>query len=468
MEPASLQSIDPRLRAALALQPDHPRSANNLGIVYLQQGDLDTAAALFRRALALRPAYPQALTNFGSVLRLLGDFDGAIQYCQRSLALCPDNLEALNNLGNALSDARRFEEAIAAFQRALRLQPQNGNVHANLSIPLLASGRFQEGWRELEWRWKTAQLRGARRAFAQPPWRGEAGHGRTLLIHAEQGFGDTLQFCRYAPEARDRGFRVVMEAPRKLRRILQSLDGVEPVVARGDPLPRFDVHCPVMSLPGIFHTTAETIPAELPYLSAHAADQSAWQARVAAVAGDALRVGLVWAGQPRGTLPGLIAADRRRSFAPETLAPLLDVAGVRFFSLQKDGSRFPDASGVIDWMADCRDFADTAALVANLDLVISVDTAVAHLAGALGKPVWLLNRFDSCWRWLHGRDDSPWYPGVLRIFGQPRPGRWDIVARRVRDALAAEPRPPISRPSNPATAPESEARPPHRAAFRDS
>ncbi len=420
----------------LILQPDHHLAMNNLGVVRFLQNDLDGAATLHQSALALQSDYPEALSNLGMIRRLKGDVDEAILCCQKALALRPDYPEALNNLGNALKDARRFDESIVAYKDALRLKPDNADFHLNLSMALLALGRFDEGWREYNWRWKSKQLGRAFRAFAQPEWQGEAGEGRVLLIHGEQGFGDSLQFCRYAPLAKERGFHVVMGVQRPLIRLIQSLDGVEKVVAEGDALPHFDLHCPMMSLPFAFRTTVDTIPAKLPYLSPDPADMARWGDRMAAMVDDTLKVGLVWAGSLRTQSPDLIATDQNRSIVPETIAPLMDVPGVQFFSLQKEGARAPDAFHVIDWMADCRDFADTAALIMNLDLVIGVDTAVVHLAGALGKPFWLLNRFNSCWRWLVERDDSPWYPGTLRLFSQKTMGDWDEVVMRVRKALA--------------------------------
>ena len=423
---------------ALTLKPNHHGVINNLGVIHLLQNDLDGAAALYQAALAVHPASPEALCNLGAILGLKGDLDGAILHCQKALALRQDCPETLNNLGIALKDARRFEEAIVAYKEALSLVPDNAEVHKNLALALLALGRFDEGWREYEWRWKSELLRRDFRVFAQPEWQGETGEGRTLLIHAEQGFGDTLQFCRYVPLIKERGFHVVMEVPPPLKRIIQSLDGVEKVVTSGDVLPPFDLHSPMMSLPLAFHTTVETIPAKLPYLSPDPADLTKWRDRVAALANDVLKVGLVWAGSSRAHLraPDLIATDQKRSVAPEVMAPLMDVPNVQFFSLQKEGTRAPDVFHLIDWMEDCHDFADTAALIMNLDLVISVDTAVAHLAGALGKPVWLLNRFNSCWRWLVERDNSPWYPGTLRLFNQKEMGNWDEVVIRVRAALA--------------------------------
>jgi hypothetical protein len=268
------------------------------------------------------------------------------------------------------------------------------------------------------------------RAFSRPRWNGEAGNGGVLLLHAEQGFGDTLQFCRYAPLAAARGWRVVLEVPQPLVRLMGSLDGVERVVASGDPLPEFDMQCPMMSLPFAFDTELDTIPADIPYLSADHRDVGRWESRLAEL-GPGLRVGLVWAGNARRHSTDLNATDRRRSMDPALLGPLAGVGGVHFFSLQKEGE---PPFALHDYMDECTDFADSAALVETLDLVIGVDTSVIHLAGSLGKPVWLLNRYDSCWRWLREGETSAWYPG-LRQFRQPLPGAWTPVVEAVCRAL---------------------------------
>ncbi|MEC4593437.1 glycosyltransferase family 9 protein [Nitrospirillum amazonense] len=287
---------------------------------------------------------------------------------------------------------------------------------------------------EYERRWDTDLMKAARRTYSQPRWRGQrAETGRsTLLLHAEQGMGDVLQFCRYAPLAAERGHAVVLEVYRPLLRLLHSLPGVAEgrvrLVATGDPLPPFDLHCPLMSLPLAFGTTLDTVPAATPYLAADPTDLSRWRDAVAA-GGPGLKIGLAWAGNPKTSVP-----DRRRSIDPTLLAPLADVPGVRLFSLQKEGAA-PAGLSLTDLMGGAADFADTAALISQLDLVISVDTAVAHLAGALGRPVWLLNRFDTDWRWLLGRDDSPWYP-TLRQFRQTSPGDWQDPIARACDALA--------------------------------
>jgi hypothetical protein len=313
-------------------------------------------------------------------------------------------------------------EAIGCFRTAVGLRPDFANAHHNLAVALLARGEMAEGWREYEWRWQTAGMVASRRDFAQPQWHGEAAEGRTLLIHAEQGLGDTLQFCRYGALAAARGLRVVMEVQRPLVRLLRGVAGVDWVVARGEDLPAFDFCCAMQSMPLAVGTTVATIPSAPSYLCADLVEAAIWGERLAAAGRLGPRVGLAWAGDPA------MVRDGRRSLAAERLAPLLALQGLQFFSLQKGGS--PADVGLTDFMDEMEDFADTAALVANLDLVISVDTAVAHLAAALGKPVWLLDRFDPDWRWLLGRRDSPWYPS-MRLYRQPKPGDWGSVLAEV-------------------------------------
>jgi Tfp pilus assembly protein PilF len=422
-------------RRALALRPDYPEAHNNLGNVLKEQGRLDEAVACYRRAVALKPDYAEALNNLGIVLQEQGLADEAIGCCRSALALKPDYPEAYENLGNALRAQQLLDDAIACYRKAIDLQPDAADTHANLAMALLAHGELGAGWEEYEWRWKTNRMIRSARPFLQPQWRGEPAEGRTLLIHAEQGFGDTLQFCRYAPLAAARGLRVILEVPGPLVRLLRSLPGVAQVVATGEALPPFDLQCPMLSLPlAMGTTTLAAIPGSVPYLHADAAQAAAWSARLAAMEKPGLRVGLVWAGSSRKDQPAAAAIDRRRSMAPDRLAPLFALPGLHFVSLQKDGPAAPAAFRLTDVMEAMGDFADTAALIAVLDLVISVDTAVAHLAAALGKPVWLLDRSDPCWRWLQGRRDSPWYPN-LTLFRQPDAGNWDAVIETVREDL---------------------------------
>jgi tetratricopeptide (TPR) repeat protein len=422
-------------RKAIDLQPDFPLALNNLGAALKGQGRLDEAVASFRRAIGFKPDYSVAFSNLGAALQQQGWPDEAIACYRTSLAFKPDDAAARNNLGLALQEQGRLDDAVACYRKAVSVRPDYPEARFSLALGLLAQGDMAAGWDEYEWRWKTRQMLKARRDFTQPQWRGEAAEGRTLLIHAEQGFGDTLQFCRYAPLAAARGLRVILEVPKPLTRLLRHLPGVDRVVAAGEELPPFDFHCPMLSMPLAFGTTLETIPSAVSYLQADPVQVADWRTRLAAMANQNPRIGLVWAGNPCSHLPAATAIDRRRSLAPDRLSPLLDLSGLHFFSLQKDGPAAPATFPLTNVMDQMEDFADTAALITNLNLVITVDTAVAHLAAALGKPVWLLDRFDSCWRWLVGRRDSPWYP-TLRLYRQPHPGAWDAVLAEVtRDLL---------------------------------
>jgi len=414
---------------ALAIDPGSAGARNNLGLILLEaEGDSDAAAECFRKVLDLQPDHVAARTHLGITFCRKGDFAQGISCFEQALGLQPDYREALNNLGNAYRAVGKNEVAITAYRQAVALRPQEPEGHHNLAMGLLAAENFEEGWREYEYRWQTRQLAPARRDFTQPQWRGEAAAGKTLLIHAEQGFGDTIQFCRYAPLAAAQGLRVILEVQPELVRLLHSLPGITQIVARGDALPAFDLHCPMLSLPLAFDAQPETIPADIPYLVAPKNEISIPQGT------EKFRVGLCWAGNPRLFSIDLAAANRRRSIAPQMLKPLLEDPDTGFYSLQKDGSEAAADLGLVDIMPDCSDFADTAALIATLDLVISVDSAVAHLAAALGKPVWLLNRYDSCWRWPHKRESSRWYP-QMRIFHQPNPGDWASVIQQVKETL---------------------------------
>jgi tetratricopeptide (TPR) repeat protein len=421
-------------RRAIEVNVNFAQAHNNLGTALLEQGRTEEAVGCYHTAINLKPDFPEAHFNLGTAIWELGRPDVAVASYQAALTLQPDNVDAMLNLGTALKELGELHQAATCYRKVLALQPQHPEAHCNLGIVLLALGELAEGWSEHEWRWQTPQLINARRDFTQPQWHGEASAGSTLLIHAEQGFGDTIQFCRYARQASQHGLRVMLEVQRPLVRLLRDLPGVDRVIARGDTLPAFDLHCPMLSLPLALDVTLEKIHPFKPYLHADPIQVTAWQKRLPEVIGAGPRVGLAWAGSPRNHSRGLAAVDRRRSLAPDRLAPLFQVADVRFFSLQKDGPPAPAELKLIDVMEDMQDFADTAVLIANLDLVISVDTAVAHLAAALGKPVWLLDRFDACWRWFTGRRDSPWYPN-LRLYRQPQPGDWESVLAEVTNDL---------------------------------
>ncbi len=335
-----------------------------------------------------------------------------------------------------------MQQALSSYERALAVNPDAAETHWNESLCLLQMGQFEAGWRKYEWRWERNRIKAGRRTFAQPLWLGDFSiDGKTILLHAEQGLGDTLQFCRYAALVSKLGAKVVLEVPPELMRLMRTLDGVDQLIEAGQALPPFDCHCPLLSLPLAFSTGEHSIPSATPYLFADPDAARQWHERIDTPADTRLKVGLVWAGGNRPHVAELRKNDARRSIAFEQLAPLLDVPDVRFFSLQKGAAAQQLAASercarVEDYTEDLDDFADTAALVANLDLVISVDTSTAHLAGALDKPVWILNRFDTCWRWMLERSDTPWYPSA-RLFRQPALGDWDSVMLHARDALAA-------------------------------
>jgi tetratricopeptide (TPR) repeat protein len=427
-EAGRLQEAERSYREALRLNPKDPAGHNNLGAVLIELKRYDEAEATYREALRLKPGFVDAHCNLGAVLVQLGRTEDAEAEYREALRLKPDYVEAHNNLGVLLHDLGRLDEAEGATRAALRLKPDYAEAHVNLALTQLTMGRLAEAWPKYEWRWRMKKQAKHDRGFAQPLWAGEEIGERVLLLHAEQGFGDTLQFCRYAPLV-SAGRRVILEAQRELVSLLARLPGVERIVARGEALPAFDLHCPLLSLPLALGTTLETMPSAMPYLAADPARVARWRERVDRLRG--LKVGLVWAGN------AAMAADGRRSIPLDRFAALAMLDGVRFVSLQKGpAAQQPRPAGMtlFDWTEEIQDFADTAALVETLDLVISIDSAVAHLAGALGKPVWLLNRFDACWRWLRSRDDSPWYPS-LRQFRQPEPGDWDAPLRNVYAAL---------------------------------
>ncbi|MGD0390512.1 MAG: tetratricopeptide repeat-containing glycosyltransferase family protein [Tepidisphaeraceae bacterium] len=419
------------IRRAIAICSTNVAYYNNLGNALIDAGQLDEAIATYRQAIAFSPQYAQTHYNLGVALERKGQLDEAVAAYRQAIRLKPDFVEAHNNLGNALIEIGQLDEAIAACRRAIALSPNFAEAHFNLSVALLARGDFQEGWEEYEWRWKCKDHPPLRN-FAQPQWDGHSLEGRTLLLHAEQGFGDALQFIRYLPLAAQRGGKIIIECQAELQRLFQTIAGRCQVMVRGQPLPAFDLHCPLLSLPRVFATNLDNIPNIVPYLHADAEDAGRWQHRLAEHA-PLVKVGLGWAGSPGNK------NNRNRSINLASLAPLGQIPGVRFFSLQKgeaaaEAKTPPPGMELVDWTQELKDFADTAALIANLDLVIAVDTAVAHLAGAMGKPVWTLLPFVP-WRWLLGREDSPWYPS-MRLFRQPRMGDWDSVVMRVVEELS--------------------------------
>ena len=412
---------------ALAIRADFAQVLTNRGVTLKELGRFDEALASYDRALAINPDSAEALSNRGSALRELKRYDEALADYAETLAIKPDYAEALSNRANALQELHRYDEALANYDKALAIKPDFASAQFNQSLCRLLVGDFENGWRQHEWRWKSKDFFSPKRDFPQPIWLGKEDiGGKTILLHAEQGLGDTIQFARYTQAVAQKGARVILEVDSPLRSLMSDLSGVHQVLSRGEPLPKFDFHCPLLSLPLAFNTRLQTIPAHIPYLRAPERAVEKWEGRLGRT--NLPRVGLVWSGRAAHR------NDRNRSIALSRLATLAS-PDVTLISLQnevraKDAEVLSANKQIAHFGPELRDFSDTAALVSLLDLVISVDTSVAHLAGALGKPVWILLPFAPDWRWLVAREDSPWYP-TARLFRQPRMDDWDSVIDRV-------------------------------------
>jgi tetratricopeptide (TPR) repeat protein len=415
---------------ALTLNPNDADACNNLGNAFKEKGQLDEAIACYQKALTLNPNYAVAYYNLGNTFKEKGQLDEAIACYQKALTLNPNDADACNNLGNAFKEKGQLDEAMSYYENALHVDPNNAEAHWNMSLLLLLLGNFKQGWKGYEIRFKLNKF--PRRYFSQPLWDGSDIRGRTILLHSEQGFGDAIQFIRYARLVAQSGAKVIIKCQKALTSLFQNIEGMEKVVTHGDPLPDFDMHCSLLSLPLILNTNSENIPNEIPYISVDAELTNRWKDKSLQKNAD-VKIGLAWAGNP--TLKG----DRFRTCSLEMFSPFACLDNITFYSLQKGNAaeqtkHASEEMKLIDLTEDIHDFSDTAALIENLDLVISVDTAVAHLAGALGKPVWTLLPFAPDWRWLLTREDSPWYP-TMRLFRQPSFGDWDSVIEKVRDEL---------------------------------
>jgi Tfp pilus assembly protein PilF len=431
-----------------------------LGIRLLQLDKMHEAAFQFNKALHIAPDFVDASLAQGYCLHELRQYEKALSVYDHLLSASPHLAAAWNNRGTTLLEMGRFTEAASSFSRALEIapalhdarvavatcqqalgrndealsaceevlaiDPEHAEAHWNRSLLLLLKGDYHEGWQEYEWRWKKRNFTSPRRDFTQPRWQGEPVADRTILIHAEQGFGDTLQFCRYVSFVAARGARVIFECRPPLAPLMESLAENVRVVSTGRPLPPFDLHVPLLSLPLIFGTSVETIPGAVPYLAPPADHLPSWCGSLTEE--RSLKVGVCWAGNAY--------PDPRRSCPVELLAPLGQIEHVSLFSLQvgwKEVLPLP----MKDFTAHICNFGDTAALISMLDLVITVDTAVAHLSGALGKPTWVMLPHAPDWRWMTGRNDTPWYPS-MRLFRQVRAGEWQDVVQRVAHSLEIE------------------------------
>ena len=473
-----LEESHHHIRTALHLRPTYPEAHNNLGNLLLTLGRPQDACLCYKNALKVKPDYveahtnlahalaelnllgqanfhggqaimlrpgdPAAYNNFGNVLHKQGQFAQAEISLQKAIQLRPNYPEAHLNLANVLESQQQFKPALVFYEKALALRPGYALAHLNRSLLQLKMGNFASGWLGHEWRWRQTGIHAPRLSFAPPQWDGSPLNGARILLHAEQGLGDTIQFLRYVPMVRAAGGEITLELPPALQRLAEASLNTEiqdhteqPIhlIVTGSPRPATDLHCPLMSLPLCFNTELHTIPDRVPYLSVpREANQKAVQLLGQKV--SKMRVGLAWAGNPKHL------RDRSRSIPLSVLATITQLEDISFVSLQigpaaeeLSQSEFP----ITDLCSAIDDMADTAALMQQLDLVITVDTSIAHLAGALGIPTWLLLSTDSDWRWLTDRDDSPWYPSI-QIFRQSNPGDWNSMLERVQVLLL-----PISR-----------------------
>lgn len=418
---------------ALAIRPDYPEAHNNRGNALKDLKRHDEALASYDRALAIRPDYAVAHNNRGSALRGLKRHDEALASYDRALAIRPDYAEAYNHRGNALKDLKRLDEALASYDQALAIRPDYAEANWNKSLLLLLMGTYLEGWKLYEWRLKKDDLKGKHYHFQKPSWRGQEDlRGKTILVYREQGLGDVIQFCRYLPLVAELAAELIVEVPKSLLGLVSSLNCPMTLVAKGETLPEFAAYCPMISLPSVFKTTLETIPSPPPYLHAAPDKVRAWNAKL----GERRipRIGLAWSGSAKHR------NDHNRSLGLEQLRDLLALPDIEWHSLQKEYRRIdldylnahPELRQHQDELGD---FSDTAALIECMDLVISVDTSVAHVAGAIGKPTWILLPHAPDYRWLLERSDSPWYP-TAKLYRQPEFDDWKRVLTAVKNDLA--------------------------------
>jgi tetratricopeptide (TPR) repeat protein len=422
-----LEEAQADYRHAIACNPNHAEAYNGLSCTLRELQRLEDSLAAAERAIALDPTSASGHNNRGNALRELQRYDEALKAFDRAIQLAPQDAGAYSNRCNALTSLGRLEDAIASCEQALRLDSNLAEANWNLATYRLLQGDFATGWTRFEWRWQGSNLKGSERHYSQPRWSGaEPLAGKTILLHAEQGLGDTLQFCRYAPMVAAMGAHVELEVQKPLLSLLATLPDDISLMTEGDALPDFDYHCPLMSLPLAFGTMLETIPAAVPYLAADPIKRAAWRKKLGEK--TALRIGLAWSGKRR------FISDLIRNIPLSVLAPLRDLP-CEFHCLQKeiwpeDAARLTEFPQVRIHRTAIDDFSDTAALAAEMDLIVTVDTSVAHMAGSIGKPVWILLPYLPDWRWLLNRSDSPWYPNATLI-RQPRPGDWSSVIAEI-------------------------------------
>jgi Flp pilus assembly protein TadD len=411
--------------------PDHVELMNVLGVINAKQGNTEEGVRLLKRAISIQPNYADAYFNLGLTMQLAAKYAEALPFYNKAIEINPNYNLAYCHRGLTLYHLGQYNDALANFETSIRLLPNYSKSYHNLSIIKLLLGQYGEGWKLYEWRWQSGEMID-NRTRSQPLWLGkESVAGRTILLHAEQGLGDTIQFCRYAPLVEQLGASVVLKVQKPLVRLLKTLrasPNIRIVDQEHDP-PQFDCHCPLMSLPLALSTSLDNIPADVPYLFAEPENLTIWRARLGPKSKP--RVGLVWSGAADHK------NDRNRSISLETLKPLLQY-NFEYHAIQKDiraeDADFLSKSEIVAHGEDLQDFVDTASLISEMDLIISVDTAIVHLAGALRRPVWVMLPFVPDFRWMIGRDDSPWYPSA-RLFRQSGIGDWASVISKVRTEL---------------------------------
>lgn len=421
-------------KTLLSYFPNQVEILTTLGIVLLQQGRSEAGLQQLKKSLSLNPNQPAALYNMAVELQKLTRLDEALACYNQTLRLNPNDINALINRGNTLKDLKKYQEAIDSFERALALEPNIPSAHWNKALTHILLGEYEKGWKEYEWGWHCGE-RGKPRQYSQPTWLGEEPiAGKTLLVHAEQGFGDLIQFSRYVTMLEKLGANVILEAPASLVELMASLSSKLTVIKEGDVLPTFDVVCPVMSLPLALKTTLETIPASIPYLSVSDAKKQYWQAKLGA--NTKPRIGIVWSGSMTNQIDNNLCA--RRNIPLAELKPLFELP-LEFHVLQKDIR--PEDQSTLDSLTqlhchleELQDFADTAAIIQEMDLVISVCTSVAHLSGALGHQTWVLLPYSADYRWMTNEKDSPWYPSVQLIRSE-KIGDWSDVIQQTTQKL---------------------------------
>lgn len=428
------------LHEALKINPFNPNVYNNLGNALRELNLFEDALQCYDIAITQKADYAHAHNNRGLTLKDLGRFDEALKSYLKAIDLNKNYAEPHNNTGNIYADQKRVDLALEQYNKAIEIDPKYPNAHWNKALLLLMMGQYEEGWRLYEWRWE-AQGTKYKRNLSGKVWLGDANiAGKTIFIYAEQGLGDTIQFVRYIKLLKAHGASIVLEVQQQLVSILKNYEGVK-VIGTGDLIPNYDYYCPLLSLPLAIKTSFDSIPNNIPYIQADPNKIQNWETKLGSKTKK--RIGLVWSGGFRPDQPEVWAINKRRNISLASFEPLRDI-DADFFSLQKgkeaqeelaklisDGWSGPK---IIDYTNDLHDFSDTAALIENLDLVISVDTSTAHMAGALGKEVWILSRYDNCWRWLIDRKDSPWYP-TATIFKQPEPGEWKDVVQELKSQL---------------------------------